>query len=438
MWQQRVPELTRPHLAQRGARSTLALGCNAGARVRALQARAPETMPTARRLDLGEEQKTMGRVCVGTPHPSLQPAEVSCPHWPCCELRMNYGTTCPLMRSSGLATDFGGGTANRGGTAAWPSTINALMASWDFSRASETCLCASQTPSTGTCASSRTQQVYLKRWYCLTRREPEWMAALIPRLLQKMPTCLRVESTEGRDEPLQYDLKSDYDIWSRDAAGNAKVKRRGFRLVPDFANTAHGYCGDTLEKCKGDLLEWSKVPTLEAMQRGYIIKSRVLETDRCLILRPYSPMLFQQGTLQGPHILLERQRGEVTVAELKKRWKKVSVAEESPQAKWVDWPWTMQLPCRHCTDRGSVAAENTPSEEVTGLCVVSPAPWTAYPKRWRKLPKDNTSCVLTVKETSAKLPTCSAKAVLPSSSLLPPPLSPPRSLLPPPSSRGLR
>ena len=31
-------------------------------------------------------------------------------------------------------------------------------------------------------------------------------------VLQKMPTCLRVEITEGREKPLQYDLKSDYVI----------------------------------------------------------------------------------------------------------------------------------------------------------------------------------------------------------------------------------
>ena len=48
--------------------------------------------------------------------------------------------------------------------------------------------------------------------------------------LQKMPVCLRIEVTEGREEPLLYDLKSEYVIWSRDVAGNAKVKRRGFRL----------------------------------------------------------------------------------------------------------------------------------------------------------------------------------------------------------------
>lgn len=83
-------------------------------------------------------------------------------------------------------------------------------------------------------------------------------------MLQKMPTCLRIEITEGRDEPLLYDLKSEYVIWSRDVEGNAKMKRRDFRLVPDFVNTAHGYCGDTLDKYKGDLFEWSKVPALEA------------------------------------------------------------------------------------------------------------------------------------------------------------------------------
>ena len=66
-------------------------------------------------------------------------------------------------------------------------------------------------------------------------------------VLQKMPPCLRIEITEGRDAPLLYDLNSEYVIWSRDVAGNAKVKRRGFRLVPDFAHTAHGYYGDTVQ-----------------------------------------------------------------------------------------------------------------------------------------------------------------------------------------------
>ena len=35
-----------------------------------------------------------------------------------------------------------------------------------------------------------------------------------------------------------------------------EVKRCGWPLVPDFAGTAHAYCGSTLPKAKGDLLTW--------------------------------------------------------------------------------------------------------------------------------------------------------------------------------------
>jgi len=156
-------------------------------------------------------------------------------------------------------------------------------------------------------------------------------------VLQKLPVSLRIEVSEGLDEPLTFDLKPVYVIWSRDAAGNAKVKRRGFQVVPDFANTAHGYCGDTLDKCKGDLLEWHKVPTLDAMLRAYIIRSRVRDVENCLIVRPYSPRLFQQGTLPGPHLLLQRQKGELTEVELKRRWKEVSAADQSEKNKWEQW-----------------------------------------------------------------------------------------------------
>ena len=107
-------------------------------------------------------------------------------------------------------------------------------------------------------------------------------------------------------------------FWSRDKAESAKVKRRGFRVVPDFAGTAHAYCGETLSECKGDLLEWFKVPTLDAMLRAYIIKSRVHYTEKCLLVRPYSPYLFRLGSQPGPNLLLRRQRGEIALPELKK------------------------------------------------------------------------------------------------------------------------
>ena len=176
-------------------------------------------------------------------------------------------------------------------------------------------------------------------------------------VLQRMPTLLQIEISEGHDEPVLLDLKSEYVVWSRDVAGNAKVRRRGFRIIPDFAGTAHAYCGDTLARCKGDLLEWTKVPTHDAMLRAYIIKSRVRETENCLIVRPYSPELFRLGTLPGPHVLLQRQRGDLSAAELKAKWRAIDRDEAREKNRWEQWPWTMQLPCRTCTDKQEVAGE---------------------------------------------------------------------------------
>ena len=181
-------------------------------------------------------------------------------------------------------------------------------------------------------------------------------------VLQAMPACLVIEISEGHEQPILFELKSEYVAWSRDRAENAKVRRRGFRVVPDFAGTAHAYCGETLSECKGDLLEWFKVPTLDAMLRAYIIKSRVHYTEKCLLVRPYSPYLFKLGSQPGPNLLLRRQRGDTSLRELKTAWKEIQASEDSDKDKWKDWPWTMMLPCRSCSDHAR--SENPDAEDV--------------------------------------------------------------------------
>ena len=74
-------------------------------------------------------------------------------------------------------------------------------------------------------------------------------------VLPDLPDGLVVEVTEGHSEPHLYFLKPETVVWYRDKLKQAPVRRRGFQLVPDFAGTAHAYCGDTLHKCKGELLE---------------------------------------------------------------------------------------------------------------------------------------------------------------------------------------
>ena len=116
-------------------------------------------------------------------------------------------------------------------------------------------------------------------------------------------------------------LKPEYKIWSRDRALNARVRRKGFEVVPDFGGTAHAYCGENLKIATGDLLEWDRYPTLDSMLQAYIIKSRVSSVENLLIVQPYSLALFNQGVLPGPDLLLRKQRGEISLRELQRLWK---------------------------------------------------------------------------------------------------------------------
>ena len=131
-------------------------------------------------------------------------------------------------------------------------------------------------------------------------------------VLPRMPASLVIEvQSEEEGKPFLFDLSPEYVVWSRDGRGNGKVKRRGFRIIPDFAGTAHAYCGDTLDRCKGDLLEWYRKPTMEEMLRAPIIKSRVRCVENCLLVRPYSPALFRQGAAPGPQLLLQRKNDTI-------------------------------------------------------------------------------------------------------------------------------
>ena len=102
-----------------------------------------------------------------------------------------------------------------------------------------------------------------------------------------------------------YTLRASAKEWSLDGKGNVPIMRHGFCIVPDFAGTAHYYCGTSLKAAIGDLLHWWRTPTKEDALRAYIIKSRVGQNDDLLITQPYSPHLFRQKVLPGPDLLLK-------------------------------------------------------------------------------------------------------------------------------------
>ena len=105
------------------------------------------------------------------------------------------------------------------------------------------------------------------------------------------------------------------------------------------------------DNAKRDLLEWSGLPTMDAMLRAYIIRSRVRTVENFFLARPYSPALFQQGNLPGPALLLKAQRGELREDELKKAWRRAEKDDAANKEERKNWPWSMKLPCRLCTNK---------------------------------------------------------------------------------------
>ena len=57
------------------------------------------------------------------------------------------------------------------------------------------------------------------------------------------------------------------------------------------------------------------------------------------------------GVLPGPDLLLRKQRGELSVKELKKQWKDYEESQDVTDQR-KDWPWSMLLPCRMCSING--------------------------------------------------------------------------------------
>ncbi len=60
-------------------------------------------------------------------------------------------------------------------------------------------------------------------------------------VLTQRPLGLELE-VDTVDGPVRYTLKPQVRTWCRDEAGQAKVRRVGFPVVPEFGGTAHAYC----------------------------------------------------------------------------------------------------------------------------------------------------------------------------------------------------
>ncbi len=143
-------------------------------------------------------------------------------------------------------------------------------------------------------------------------------------LLKCMPVCIYVKSDKGSERiheklaPGEFPLRPRRAIWIVNRKTGANISRKGFLLIPDHACTAHMVQGMTLLGGLADCGHAQDNPTLKDMLAGYVSLSRVRKTETCLLLRPFSRQLFQQGPPQGPHCLMKwlrwKCRGEMSRA----------------------------------------------------------------------------------------------------------------------------
>ena len=182
-------------------------------------------------------------------------------------------------------------------------------------------------------------------------------------VLKRRPKKVFIEMLNGsKDLPLVhgkriYTLRCTPKQWSLDGAGNVPITRYGFCIVPDFAGTAHYYCGSSLKAAIGDLLHWWRTPTKEDALRAYIIRSRVRQNDDLLITQPYCPHLFRQKVLPGPDLLLKVLTHRIEPEDAREAWRryeKEAEAKESKKQTQTDKRTTIALAkmtacCRRCS-----------------------------------------------------------------------------------------
>ena len=143
-----------------------------------------------------------------------------------------------------------------------------------------------------------------------------------------------------------YPLKPVFRPWNLDKQGSDRNKRFGFQLVPDFSGTAHSYVGYTLKAALADCLAWDVTPTCDQMLRAYCSMSRTCTAQTLLVMQPFAPMLFRQGPLPGPQLMMEFWHGRLAAEGVEAAWKTAEASHSSAKYHLEDIAW----PCGICKE----------------------------------------------------------------------------------------
>ena len=109
-----------------------------------------------------------------------------------------------------------------------------------------------------------------------------------------------------------YPMAAKCKTWVVSEGTKICAKRRGFRIVPDFSQTAHSEQGASEVAAIVDCLPVDHCSKSTEMLAAYIGLSRVKTKEGLLIASPFSPALFCHGQPPGPESLMRVVRREVS------------------------------------------------------------------------------------------------------------------------------
>ena len=141
-------------------------------------------------------------------------------------------------------------------------------------------------------------------------------------------------------------IKPTVQQWTLQPGGRATIARRGFPVASDYSGTAHSFMGATLEACTLDLGFWDTAPSRDAQLSAYMCLSRVKRCEDVCVTHAFSPNLFQNGELTGPHTYLEFHRKKLSLAQAKARFEK-----DAPKRRRQP---DVMLYCRNCSPRSNM------------------------------------------------------------------------------------
>ena len=154
----------------------------------------------------------------------------------------------------------------------------------------------------------------------------EWILTKMPRIIYvKFPGATWTILDDFG--PGVYPVTPVSRTWVVNQKTQAKVRRTGYFLVADFASTAHWIQGQSLDACFPDVVDQdlTENPTEVLQISGYVMLSRARNLDRLWILQAFAQNLFAQGPPTGPHILMQKLKGDITTEQAEELMLKATI-----------------------------------------------------------------------------------------------------------------